>query len=628
MAGHGPGDFFDAIAIDDEPIDEPFLVEVEEEDQEDGDEEGEEEDDEEEDEDDEDENQEEDEVREDGDEGEVENRRPWLNPPMVSGIGDTVKDSKSVQLNSGRASSNAEGDGVDCQKEWNREEVEGLCCPICMEPWCNSGDHQPRQHYASSNTIEKKPAEEQWSKQIEKEQRRRTSEGAEEKNQKNSLWFEASEGEEKIDETQNRRKKIKKKPSVGCEIMEGAEEKFLGRSEEHVPGVWRRPRVSLEEKTWRQSSVESSWRRLEGARSGHRSSNWGPLDFGSSEAADVPFTGPHICVSVSRVPSGRRFSLSPLEEEWKRREAEWQMKVHGWQKREADLCKQLEQLTRFSLVYAMRGGWKRFVAIESQSFDLAIVGIEEDLPKISENGETDGMTRVRQESLNHWLRLLVLSIRVVPSSVMPSPPPPPPHLPPPPPPPLGCYPKCGFIGEPTCFLRFVVGFSTSVPEALEEPATPEELTEISRSKGKHQDWDNLYQVRKRQELLLDGARHFDVDDSGQVLIVARRPTRIGGSHILTKMSLFSPQEQDNMQLPSTIKAVRDLHVSPFGRLALLASMGKKLSLVSMESNNVVVDYDLPVQYMHSFSDHVDIYQGCILMFCFSLPSSCGNLDYS
>jgi len=115
----------------------------------------------------------------------------------------------------------------------------------------------------------------------------------------------------------------------------------------------------------------------------------------------------------------------------------------------------------------------------------------------------------------------------------------------------------------------------------------------------------------QQELLLDGARHFDVDDSGQVLIVARKPARIGGSHILTKVfsclllalcfwrlkvvsdfhvsvvlqvSLFSPQEQDDMQLPLSIKAVRDLHLSPFGRLALLASMGKKLSVVRCASN--------------------------------------------
>ena len=130
------GDFFDAIAIDDVPIDEPFLVEVEEEEEEDEDEEDDEED--------EDEDGEEDEVREDGDESEAENRRPWLNPSRVLGIDDTVKDSKSVKLNFGGALSNAEADGVCFQKEWNREELEGLCCPICMEPWSNSGDHQPR----------------------------------------------------------------------------------------------------------------------------------------------------------------------------------------------------------------------------------------------------------------------------------------------------------------------------------------------------------------------------------------------------------------------------------------------------------------------------------------------------
>jgi len=72
-------------------------------------------------------------------------------------------------------------------------------------------------------------------------------------------------------------RKFKKKPSVGCEIMEGAEEKkFLGRSEEHVPGLWRRPRVSLEKKTWRQSSVESSWRRPEVC---HKPTNSSPKNF-------------------------------------------------------------------------------------------------------------------------------------------------------------------------------------------------------------------------------------------------------------------------------------------------------------------------------------------------------------
>ncbi|KAK9723902.1 hypothetical protein RND81_05G033200 [Saponaria officinalis] len=98
----------------------------------------------------------------------------------------------------------------------------------------------------------------------------------------------------------------------------------------------------------------------------------------------------------------------------------------------------------------------------------------------------------------------------------------------------------------------------------------------------------------KQDLLLDGARYFDVDHLGQILVIARRPTQLGGPHILTKMSLASPYEQDDVLLPSTVRSVRDVHVSPSGRFALLASMGKKLSVVSLESNNIVVNYDLPV----------------------------------
>lgn len=397
MAGHWPEDFFDAIAIEDEPIDEPFLVEVEEEEQEDEDEEeDEEEEDEGEDEDDEEENQEEDEMREDGDEGEAENRRPWLNPSMVSGIGDTVKDSKSVGLNSGRASSNAEGDGVDCQKEWNREEVEGLCCPICMEPWCNSGDHQPScltcGHLFGMSCIKK------WLGQ-------RTNSGkCPQCNRKSTL------------------KDVRR--IYGSQVVVVDEE---------------------------------SQKRI-------------------------------------RYLEAKCESLEKMEQEWKTKEAEWQMKVHGWQKREADLCKQLELLTRRTSNLERALG-----DLESKSLGASAAAV-------------DGF---RGQSARGN--------------------------------------KVGITCSPTSSYIFVL----------------------------------------QQELLLDGARHFDVDHSGQVLIVARRPTRIGGSHILTKMSLFSPQEQDNMQLPSTIKAVRDLHVSPFGRLALLASMGKKLSLLSMETNNVVVNCDLP-----------------------------------
>ncbi|KAH9617015.1 hypothetical protein KSS87_017672 [Heliosperma pusillum] len=98
----------------------------------------------------------------------------------------------------------------------------------------------------------------------------------------------------------------------------------------------------------------------------------------------------------------------------------------------------------------------------------------------------------------------------------------------------------------------------------------------------------------QQGLQLYGARYFDVDHVGQILVIARRPTQINGPHFLTKMSLDSPSEQDDVLLPSTVKSVRDMHVSPSGRFALLASMGKKLSVVSLESNNIVVNYDLPV----------------------------------
>ncbi|GFS45728.1 transducin/WD40 repeat-like superfamily protein [Actinidia rufa] len=44
---------------------------------------------------------------------------------------------------------------------------------------------------------------------------------------------------------------------------------------------------------------------------------------------------------------------------------------------------------------------------------------------------------------------------------------------------------------------------------------------------------------------------------------------------------------------STQKLLRDLRIAPNGRLALLASLGKKLSVISMESNNTVLSFDLP-----------------------------------
>ncbi|XP_022767275.1 E3 ubiquitin-protein ligase RFWD3 isoform X1 [Durio zibethinus] len=98
----------------------------------------------------------------------------------------------------------------------------------------------------------------------------------------------------------------------------------------------------------------------------------------------------------------------------------------------------------------------------------------------------------------------------------------------------------------------------------------------------------------QKELKVDGARLFDVDASSEILLMTRRLQGLGGTHVLTKMSLVVPYERQDISLPYGTKAVRDLRICPFGRsLALFASLGKKLSVLSTESNNVILAYDLP-----------------------------------
>ncbi|KAF2307427.1 hypothetical protein GH714_028484 [Hevea brasiliensis] len=97
-----------------------------------------------------------------------------------------------------------------------------------------------------------------------------------------------------------------------------------------------------------------------------------------------------------------------------------------------------------------------------------------------------------------------------------------------------------------------------------------------------------------RELQVDGARLFDIDAFGQILLLARRLPKIDGSHVLTKMNLLPPHESEDILLPSSMKIIKDLHISPFnGSHALCASLGKKLSVLSMESNSVILSYDLP-----------------------------------
>lgn len=111
-----------------------------------------------------------------------------------------------------------------------------------------------------------------------------------------------------------------------------------------------------------------------------------------------------------------------------------------------------------------------------------------------------------------------------------------------------------------------------------------------------------------------------MDVSYQFLILARRISGLNGTHMLNKVMLFiwtleikkkwkrnyiqstnilsvcliitpwvfpvflqinltCPSEIEDIQLSPSTKAVKDLHISPCGTLTLLASLGKKLSVL-------------------------------------------------
>ncbi|KAJ6993320.1 E3 ubiquitin-protein ligase RFWD3 [Populus alba x Populus x berolinensis] len=149
--------------------------------------------------------------------------------------------------------------------------------------------------------------------------------------------------------------------------------------------------------------------------------------------------------------------------------------------------------------------------------------------------------------------------------------------------------------ERTIYLEHLLGDLQSRPSGL--------ATAYRGSQG-HEFRNSIYSDFYRQgssscfmlqrELRVDGARLFDVDASGKILLLVRRVPMMGGSHVLTKMSLIPPHESEDIFLPPGTKIIKDLHISPTnGSLALFASLGKKLSVLSMESNNVILSYDLP-----------------------------------
>ncbi|KAH7663040.1 E3 ubiquitin-protein ligase RFWD3 protein [Dioscorea alata] len=115
----------------------------------------------------------------------------------------------------------------------------------------------------------------------------------------------------------------------------------------------------------------------------------------------------------------------------------------------------------------------------------------------------------------------------------------------------------------------------------------------------------------KNEWIVDGARVLGIDAASEIVFVSGKKTSFGGEHLLSKISVLAPSEIDKIQLPPNTGAVRDLCILP-SSLALIASLGKKLSLFSTRSNQVVLKYDLPVPVWscsHDANDPNYIYAG-------------------
>ncbi|KAH9554388.1 hypothetical protein CY35_08G061300 [Sphagnum magellanicum] len=101
----------------------------------------------------------------------------------------------------------------------------------------------------------------------------------------------------------------------------------------------------------------------------------------------------------------------------------------------------------------------------------------------------------------------------------------------------------------------------------------------------------------QDEVPLQGAKVFDVNAHSQLLLVSHKPADSGASSGLMKMSLMALSEGECIDVPSGTSVIRDIRIAPSGtrapgRLALVASLGKKLTVFSLESNNVVITYAL------------------------------------
>ncbi|KAL0927191.1 hypothetical protein M5K25_001354 [Dendrobium thyrsiflorum] len=132
----------------------------------------------------------------------------------------------------------------------------------------------------------------------------------------------------------------------------------------------------------------------------------------------------------------------------------------------------------------------------------------------------------------------------------------------------------------------------------------------------------------QNEIPVDGARVLGIDASSKILIVSGKKPGQDGEHLLNKISLLGQREIDQIQLPPKTGAVRDLCILP-GSLALIASLGKKLSLLSTFSNNLVLKYDLPVPAWSCSGDvnepyhiYAGLQNGMLLMFDVRQTAGC------
>ncbi|XP_042389272.1 E3 ubiquitin-protein ligase RFWD3-like isoform X2 [Zingiber officinale] len=123
----------------------------------------------------------------------------------------------------------------------------------------------------------------------------------------------------------------------------------------------------------------------------------------------------------------------------------------------------------------------------------------------------------------------------------------------------------------------------------------------------------------QNELELHEARVMGIDGSSHIVIVSGKSPGIEREHVLNKISLLS-QHASKIELPPNTSAIKDLRILPNG-LALLASLGKKLLLYSMASNNLALKYDLPApawsccgDKSNSHSVYAGLQNGMLLVF--------------